>query len=86
MPKFEHVFKLQVSLDENDRLVIKLKDEGGEMIARNVKTGIGTIREYDFELGSFEFEDDEKILRKQRKAIKQLLTEKFGTMKTKVKV
>lgn len=86
MAKFEHVFQVRASVDENGKLVLKLKDEGGEMIARNVRTGAGVIREYDFELGSSEFEDDEKLLRKQRKVIKELLNKKFDTVRTKVKV
>lgn len=84
--KYEHIFEVRASLDENGRVVLRLGKDENVVIARNVKTGSGTMREYDFELGSAEFEDDEKVLRKQRRAIKELLKEKFGTMKTKVRV
>lgn len=85
--KYEHLFEIRASLDENGRIVLRLGKDDNIVIARNVTVGGGfKISNYDFELGSSEFEDDEKILRKQRRAIKELLKEKFGTMNTKIKV
>lgn len=84
MTKYEHEFQLRVIVNKDGSLGLRLKDEN-MVIARNVKTGYGTASEYDFELGySSEFEEDEKMLRKQRKALKELLKKKFSGIKAKI--
>lgn len=83
--KYEHEFQLRAVVNEDGSISLRLKDEG-LVYAKNVRTGAGKVSEYPFELGySSEFEEDEKVLRKTRKALKDMLKKKFGTIKTKIR-
>lgn len=84
MQKFEHLFEIAVSVGPDGNLKMRIEKDD-DLVLTKTRTGIGTVP-YEFELGTSEFEDHEKVLRKQRKAIKTLLKDKLLARKMKVKI
>lgn len=83
MAKFEHIFKIALSIEDRNTLKFRvLKDE--DIVLTKARTGAG-YGPYEFELGSAEFDHIEKILRTQRRTIKQVL-KSIKSIKTKTKL
>lgn len=83
MAKFEHVFEIAVSVEDKNHLKFRIVRDN-DIVLTKARTGAG-YGTYDFELGSAEFEDDEKMLRKQRKIIKKVLKD-IKSIKAKIEV
>lgn len=83
MAKFEHVFEIAVSVEDKNHLKFRIVRDN-DIVLTKARTGAG-YGPYDFELGSAEFEDDEKMLRKQRKIIKKVLKD-IKSIKAKIEV
>lgn len=81
--KFEHEFMLRALVNEDGSISLRLKDDG-MVFAKNVKTGAGTMKEYDFEIGDYAFEEYAPKLRKNRKELKTALKNFFEKNKIKV--
>lgn len=82
MAKFEHVFEVAASVDKDGKLILRI-DKDYDSVITKAHTGVGYGR-YEFELGTAEFAEHEKVLRAQRKAIKKMLKEKVFTRKVKI--
>lgn len=79
MAKFEHIFEVAASVDKDGHVVVRMKKDDGIVLTK-ARTGVG-YGNYEFELGTAEFEDEEKVLRKQRREIKDLLKRRFEDIK-----
>lgn len=84
MAKFEHIFEVAVSVDAGGHLNFRIQSDDNIVLTK-ARTGVG-YGPYEFELGTAEFEDQEKMLRKQRKAIKTILKDKVFTKRMRVNV